>query len=158
MTILLASKKPFAWKMASSTVVLKIMHRNTGNVARSYVRDDERLESLRFSKNLIEVIFLKVAQKAAKILYCHMRSTTSRWINSFSNSIVLYNYLLPWRIICFKALVEISIICVGEPLDRHLNRESPLKRGPTLYSQAVTTVNFDLPVYSRMQWHACIRY
>ena len=53
--------------MASSTVILKIICRNTEIVARSYVRDDELLESLHFSKNLIQMILLKMAQKAAKI-------------------------------------------------------------------------------------------
>ena len=53
--------------MASSTVILKIIRRNTGIVAGSYVRDDELLERLRFSKNLIQVILLKTTQKAAKI-------------------------------------------------------------------------------------------
>ena len=38
-----------------------------GIVAGSYVRDDELLERLRFSKNLIQVTLLKTAQKAAKI-------------------------------------------------------------------------------------------
>ena len=47
-------------------MIFKIIRRNTGIVARSYVRDDELLESLRFLKNLIQVIFLKIAQKAAK--------------------------------------------------------------------------------------------
>ena len=45
--------------------------RNTEIVAGSYVRDDELLESLHFSKNLIQVILLKTTQKAAKFIYCH---------------------------------------------------------------------------------------
>ena len=48
-----------------------------GIVAGSYVRDDELPESLHFSKNLIQVILLQTAQKAAKF-YIAAHSATSR--------------------------------------------------------------------------------
>ena len=45
-----------------------------GNVAGSYVRDNELLEILRFLKNLIQVILLK----SSKNLYIATHSATSR--------------------------------------------------------------------------------
>ena len=54
--------------MAFLTVILKIIRRNMGNVVGSYVCDDEPLESLRFSKNLIQVILLKTTQKQQKLI------------------------------------------------------------------------------------------
>ena len=65
--------------MASLTVILKIIRRNMEIVAGSYVRDDELLESLCFSKNLNSSDILKTAQKAAKIyIAIATHSATSR--------------------------------------------------------------------------------
>ena len=51
-----------------------------GIVVGSYVRDDELLEGLRFSKNSIQVILLKTVQKAE--FYIFLRIV--QWVDKLS--------------------------------------------------------------------------
>ena len=65
------------------------------------------LESLRFSK---QVMLLKIAQKADILPHIVQRVDE---LTVFSNATFINDLL--------KSLMVKSIICVGEPVDRHLN-------------------------------------
>ena len=72
---------------------------------------------MRFSKNLIQVIFLKTAQKAAKILPRIVQRVDE--LTVFSNATFTYTLVLPWYNDLLKSLMVLCI-CVGEPVDHNL--------------------------------------
>ena len=84
----------------------------------SYVRDDELLESLRFSKNLIQVILLKPAQKAYTYVLPRIVQRVDEFNSFFKCNI--YTLVLLWYNDLLKSLMVKSISCMGEPVDCHL--------------------------------------